>query len=191
MPAAAPVARTFMAAPMAGGYGGVAMPSPARPTPPMAKGKGGIMDRLRRSKHAEDGVASMERGLQPAPAPAFEAAEEVDTAALGVVAATAAREAQRLRAATAAPEYERRELLADLGTRLQALARDLGGSPKAQAVRALVAELTEDRLAGLAGAELTALWDRALAVLDALASPGGGSADTAARPAFWKRPNEV
>ena len=38
----------------------------------------------------------------------------------------AGREAERLRAAAGAPEYERRELLADLGTRLGALVRDLG-----------------------------------------------------------------
>jgi Ca-activated chloride channel family protein len=183
MPAAAPVARTFMAAPMAGGYGAAGMPAPARPAP-MAKGKGGIMDRLRRSKQPEDGLASMDAGVQPAPAPVFEVSEEVDTAAHGVVSAMAAREAQRLREATDAADYERRELLADLGTRLTALTRDLGGSAQTQAVRTLVAELAEDRLAGLAGAELRALWDRALAVLDELA---GGTADPGARPAFWKR----
>jgi Ca-activated chloride channel homolog len=93
----------------------------------------------------------------------------------------AVREAQRLRSAADAPEYERRELLADLGTRLAALAVGLGGGPTEQAVRSAVAELAEDHLASLSGAALAALWDRALALLDTLA---GG---TEPSPAFWKR----
>jgi Ca-activated chloride channel family protein len=88
------------------------------------------------------------------------------------VRAVAAREAQRLRDAADAPEYERRELLADLGTRLTALASDMGGE-RAQSVRALIQDLAEDRLAGLTGQALTALWDRALAFLDALAGKQG------------------
>jgi Ca-activated chloride channel family protein len=97
-----------------------------------------------------------------------------------------AREADRMRAAAAAPEYERRELLADLGTRLEALARDLGGSPDADAVRELAADLTEDRLVGLTGDALTRLWDRVLALLDQLAGGSDGSGGNP-RPAFWKR----
>ncbi len=116
--------------------------------------------------------------------------EEVQTPA--TARDLAAREAQRLRDAAGAPEYERRELLADLGTRLEALAGDLGGSPDAAAIRALVAELHEDRLSGLSGDALTELWDRVLELLDRLAGatdgPGaGGPGSTNARTPFWKR----
>jgi Ca-activated chloride channel family protein len=197
MPAAAPIARTFMAAPMAGGYGATgmsapaSMPSPARPAPPKAK-SGGILDRLRRSNREDSAAMDAELpfgpppGVQPeaAPSPALEREESpIDPA----VSATAVRGARRLREATGAPEYEKRELLADLGTRLQALARELGASPQAQTVRALLVELTEDRLSELGGASLVALWDRVLAVLDELASPSGGAGGSGARPAFWKR----
>jgi Ca-activated chloride channel family protein len=88
------------------------------------------------------------------------------------VPATATREAQRLRAAEQAPEWERRELLADLGTRLGAVAMALGADARADTVRALAAELAEDRLAALAGDALRGLWDRTLALLDQLAGAG-------------------
>jgi Ca-activated chloride channel family protein len=116
----------------------------------------------------------------------------------------AVQEAERLRAAAEAPEYERRELLADLGTRLAAFVKTFGEGRAVTAVRSLVADLAEDRLAGVSGAELARLWDRALAVLDALAAgtapaspeqeagpgqdagPGDGPGPSQPR-AFWKR----
>jgi hypothetical protein len=88
------------------------------------------------------------------------------------IRAVASREARRLRDAADAPDFARRELLADLGTRLAALASDFGGE-QAQAVRALILELAEDRLAGVTGQALAGLWDRVLALLDALAGKQG------------------
>ncbi len=132
------------------------------------------MDRLRRPS-----VAQPSRGRRRDEEPELEL-RQVETPVS--VRQLAAREAERLRAAAAAPEYERRELLSDLGTRLEALVRDLGGSPDAAAVRHLAADLAEDHLAGLSGDALTELWERALQLLDHLAgeqpAPGG---------AFWKR----
>jgi len=121
-----------------------------------------------------------------------------------VVREVAAQEARRLRAAAEAPEYERRELLADLGTRLAAFVKTFGEGRAVTAVRSLVADLAEDRLAGVSGAALAQLWDRALALLDALAAgtapaspeqeagpgqdagPGDGPGPSQPR-AFWKR----
>jgi Ca-activated chloride channel family protein len=90
-------------------------------------------------------------------------------------------EAVRLRALTGAQEYERREALADLGTRLDVLARDLPGGDLVERIRDLVRDLAEDRLAG---ADVDALWQRTLALLDELA--GTGSEDKGSK-AFWKR----
>jgi Ca-activated chloride channel homolog len=126
------------------------------------------------------------RGGTAMPAPPEELEAEVAAPPSVSVRELAASEAQRLRAAVAAPEYERRELLADLGTRLEALARELGGSAEATSVRDLAAELTEGHLAGLAGDAMTELWDRVLQLLDRLAGPtseGGGPTSAA----FWKR----
>jgi Ca-activated chloride channel homolog len=127
---------------------------------------------------------------------ATEVAEELmESEAPASVRELAAGEAERLRSAAAAPEYERRELLADLGTRLEALARDLGGSSDAAAVRQLAADLAEDHLAGLSGDALADLWDRALQILDHLAGEPpatggpatGGSSSGQPPAAFWKR----
>jgi Ca-activated chloride channel family protein len=100
------------------------------------------------------------------------------------VRALAAQEAARLRAAADAPDYEKREMLADLGTRLEALLRQAGDVAD---LRHLVLVLSEEHLHGLSPQELAQVWDRALAVLDALAAdtaPGR----TAPKPkAFWKR----
>jgi len=90
-------------------------------------------------------------------------------------------EAVRLRALTDAPGYERREALADLGTRLDALVRELPGGDLGQRVRDLIRELAEDRLAA---ADLDDLWQRTLALLDELA--GKGSKEKGSKP-FWKR----
>ena len=134
-------------------------------------------------------------GTLPPPPPGTEAAGGVPD----VVREVAAQEARRLRAAAGAADYERRELLSDLGTRLAALSGALGRGRAAEAVRSLVAQLAEDRLAGLSGAELAQLWDRVLALLDALASgtdpvegpapdagPAARGGSAGDRP-FWKR----
>jgi Ca-activated chloride channel family protein len=144
---------------------------------PAARRGGGLADRLRKAR--------------PERARPVDAAEE-QTGAVAVPASVrelAAREARRLRETADAPEYERRELLADLGTRLAALIADLGGGPAAQAVRSVVDELAEDHLAALSGTDLVALWDRALALLEGLAAgtPLGGDGGSGGQRAFWKR----
>ncbi|MBX6752115.1 MAG: VWA domain-containing protein, partial [Micromonosporaceae bacterium] len=168
MLAAAPMPAPAASAPMAATpMEGFAQPTAApRGIPLFRRGRGLAGRAPKRAEAVEPrtgGVAPpwspMEAEIGPAPAGVPDAVREV-----------AAQEARRLRAAAGAPEYERRELLADLGTRLAALTVDLGGRPAAQAVRSLVAELAEDRLAGVSGAELAQLWDRALALLDALAA---------------------
>jgi Ca-activated chloride channel family protein len=103
--------------------------------------------------------------------------------ALDEARAQAAEEVRRLRAAQDAPEADRRDLLADLGSRLTALLRHLesaGVEATALApVRELATALAGEAAARATGADLAALWDRALRVLEALADPGR-------RTAFWK-----
>jgi Ca-activated chloride channel family protein len=118
------------------------------------------------------------------PSTSVPAAEQESLQPLSLLAAVAADEARALRAASGAAEYERRDLLADLGTRLAALAGELGTGPQAQAVRSLIEELAEQRLASVSGGALDALWDRALALLDALA---GSSGSAGPRAEFWKQ----
>ncbi|WP_433608610.1 VIT domain-containing protein [Dactylosporangium sp. CA-139114] len=86
----------------------------------------------------------------------------------------AAQEAARLREAEGRPEYERRELLEDLGSRLAALAL-----PE---LRALADALTAQAIVTRPLAEL---WEFALGELDRVAG-GGGNAEPQ-RKAFWKR----
>ncbi len=102
---------------------------------------------------------------------------------LAQVRIQAAEEAQRLRSAADSPEYERRELLADLGTRLVALIRQLETAGvdvrRLAAARELAAALAGDSAATMPADEFAAVWARALTVLDELAATG--------RPkAFWK-----
>jgi Ca-activated chloride channel family protein len=119
--------------------------------------------------------------------------EAIDGTAAAAALAAVRSEVARLRASAGAPDYEKRELLADLGTRLRAFAGDIGGSAQATAVRELLAELVEEQLARLAGGELTALWDRVLAALDVLAAGGQAGGPAAERPggsgrsAFWRK----
>ncbi|MFG2044309.1 VIT domain-containing protein [Dactylosporangium sp. NPDC048998] len=84
----------------------------------------------------------------------------------------AAQEAARLREAEGRPEYERRELLEDLGSRLAAL-----GLPQ---LRALAEALTPQAIAARPFAEL---WQFVLEELDKAA----GAASQPSRGAFWKR----
>jgi Ca-activated chloride channel family protein len=111
--------------------------------------------------------------------PRKETAAVVD---LSPIVGQATEEAARLRAAHDAPQHERRELLADLGSRLAALVRHYGGEASLDPVRELVGQLDADRPLLLPGDEFEQLWTRTLAVLDDLAgSPAKGSR------AFWKK----
>jgi Ca-activated chloride channel family protein len=108
--------------------------------------------------------------------------------ALTEARAQAAEEARRLRAAEGGDEYARRELLADLGTRLDALVRHLvdrgvdadGLAP----VRDLARDLGADRPMSVSSDALADLWARSLRVLDDFAGSPGSVSD---RTAFWKR----
>jgi Ca-activated chloride channel family protein len=85
----------------------------------------------------------------------------------------ATQEAARLREAEGRPEYERRELLEDLGSRLAALSL-----PE---LRTLAEALTPQSIAARPFSEL---WQLALTELDRVAA---GGAPEPARKAFWKR----
>ncbi|WP_432975701.1 VIT domain-containing protein [Dactylosporangium sp. CA-233914] len=85
----------------------------------------------------------------------------------------AAQEAARLREAEDRPEFERRELLEDLGSRLAALA--------IPALRALAEALTPEAIAARPFEEV---WQFVLTELDRAA--GGGRSETS-RATFWRR----
>jgi Ca-activated chloride channel family protein len=139
----------------------------AAPMAPMMMAPGAMPSRSRgitgRSSRARGGAAMPARLGRPAP----------DLPLAGV----AAEEAARVRAAAGAPLYERRELLADLGSRLAALLRQASG---AGPLRDLVAELDGDRPLTVSREEFEQLWTRTLQVLDELAG-------TARSRPFWKR----
>ncbi|WP_214405971.1 VIT domain-containing protein [Pseudonocardia lacus] len=90
----------------------------------------------------------------------------------------ARREAQRLRDLAERPEYERREALEDLGSRLAAVAQD---GP----LRELAEALRPDAMRGRG---LEELWAHVLRVLDAVAGkPAETPAEPSARTSFWRR----
>ncbi len=125
---------------------------------------------------------------QPAPVAESRLGEEmrIDPDQLGELRRLCAEEATSLRAATEAPERERRELLADVGTRLDALVRHLGASftDELAPLRRIVSELEADRPLGVPRDVFEDLWSRTLQVLDDLAV----SAATPKRAReFWKR----
>jgi Ca-activated chloride channel family protein len=99
----------------------------------------------------------------------------------------AAVEARRLRSSAHLPEYERREILADLASRLTALISHLAsmGVPEAAyaPLRRLVERLNE-------GGNLELMWAEALRVLDAFAatvSVVAPAPEGDRRRTFWKR----
>ncbi len=113
-------------------------------------------------------------------------------------------ELRRLNAEALRPELERRELLADLGTRLAALARHPGTAPgdALAAVRRLAELLAGDGALLASASEFAQLWSRVLAVLAAVAdgrpvpeqSSTGAAGDdahrtegTRARGPFWRK----
>jgi Ca-activated chloride channel family protein len=163
MPMAAPGAAmpmgavADMAMPMADEYADAddtraPLPPPAQPawTPPARPATGGMVraggKRSRRPQLFERARVS--------PSPAAERADEA--AVLPDLRAVAAEEAQRLRDAAGLAEYERRELLEDLGSRLAVLARS---GPLHELAQALRPE-------ALAGRPLDEIWAEALRVLD-------------------------
>ncbi|HTJ33984.1 MAG TPA: VIT domain-containing protein [Dactylosporangium sp.] len=152
----------------AGGYPVAAQPmamppmAPPVPAPASAPGALGGLQRKRAGRGSSRMFASR-------PSPAVEAAP----AQQGVdVQELAAQEAARLRAAESRPEYERRELLEDLGSRLAAL-----GVP---ALRELAEALTPQAISARPFADL---WRYVLETLDRAA----GTSAKPSRGAFWKR----
>jgi Ca-activated chloride channel family protein len=91
--------------------------------------------------------------------------------------ALATREAQRLRALAARPEYERREALEDLGSRLAVLA---GRGPLRELAEALRPEAIRAR-------PFEQLWAYALEVLDAVAGGAPGPGQPGRGSSFWRR----
>ncbi|MEV8515651.1 VIT domain-containing protein [Dactylosporangium sp. NPDC051484] len=144
---------------------------PARPAMPMAmpapQPYGGGATLSRKSV----GRGSSRMMMPPMPAMARAQAEEERATAVDV-RELAAQEATRLREAESRPEYERRELLEDLGSRLAALGLTQ--------LRALAEALTPRAIAARPFAEL---WQFVLEELDKAA----GAASKPSRGAFWKR----
>jgi hypothetical protein len=97
-----------------------------------------------------------------------------DEGALAEARGQARDEVERLRAAADATEADRRETLADLGTRLAALVRHLESARVDEQtlapVRELQAALADDAPLSLPAETVAQLWTRALEVLDALAA---------------------
>jgi Ca-activated chloride channel family protein len=90
----------------------------------------------------------------------------------------AAVEAQRLRDGADAPAYRRREMLADLASRLGVLLRGLTDAAYTP-LRDLVAALDS-------GGDLEVQWSEAIAVLSAFAGDAKPAPARARKP-FWKR----
>ncbi|MGI5237519.1 VIT domain-containing protein [Dactylosporangium sp. CA-139066] len=149
----------------------MAMPAPGAPPapPPMSVPApaarpfpvGGAVQRKRAGRGSS----------RPFAAPASVAAERPEKEAVDV-RELAAQEAARLRAAESRPEYERRELLEDLGSRLAAL-----GVP---ALHELTEALTPRSMSARPFVEL---WQYVLEALDRAAA----TSPKPSRVAFWKR----
>jgi Ca-activated chloride channel family protein len=150
---------------------GAAPPRAMMMPAPMAAGPG-VLGRARSMKPSRGGV---DRDL------AKRAKEQAETALVAFKAALAV-EAERLREAEGAPAYERREILADLGTRLGVLLDDLDrqspGAP-VDRVRQLAQRCAGDRPLTLADDEFERLWADARTAL--------GEPVTDRSRSFWKR----
>ncbi len=83
-------------------------------------------------------------------------------------------EASRLHAGASLPDHERRDLLADLTSRLDTLLADLVG-PVYDPLRRLIAHLKT-------GGDVTALWTEATRVLDAFTAT-----EPDRKKSFWRR----
>ena len=179
-PAAPPMVAAAMMRPMAGpAFTGA--PAPAVPLMP------GALPAPARAKEVAGGIAGAaaqaagrilgRRRNEAGPAPsAVPAPSEVDSARDQV-----AEELSRLREATGQPDYERRELLADLASRLHALVRHLGERGVDETGYAQLGDLAA---AIDAGGDLDALWTRAISVLERFSGVHGGADRSRS---FWKR----
>jgi Ca-activated chloride channel family protein len=176
----------------AGGMRLAALRAPDAAGLPAALSLGGGQPRPRLAGRASDGTlmasGTPEGGGIPTPSGFRAAAGDAVAgmqAELVSVRELAAVEVRRLRSAGAMPEYERREMLADLASRLTAVLSHLAsrGIPESAyaPLRALVERLN-------AGGDLEALWIEALRVLDTTAAQVSvRAAERDRRRTFWKR----
>jgi Ca-activated chloride channel family protein len=154
----------------AGGMRLMAMRSPGPARGFMAAGgfAGAAQDAVVRAVGAVAAATSAVTGARPE----LEAIREV-----------AAIEARRLRESAGLPGYERRELLADLASRLTVLIGQPGApgtpEPAYASLRRLATTLD-------AGGDLETLWAEAVRVLEAFAADAT-AAETDRRNTFWKR----
>jgi len=161
----------------------------ARPAPPMS---GGLLQAGKRGRSLGLGRARRGGG-QPAASPREATGDESVRVVAELTAARTqlAEEAALLRGAAGAPLYERRELLADVGSRLGALVRHLStlgfGRSMVDRAQGLAAELEADRPLGVPEDAFSDLWTRTLALLDELASDTPPPASGKPRKEFWKR----
>ncbi|WBQ04777.1 VIT domain-containing protein [Kribbella sp. CA-293567] len=151
----------------------------------------------RSSARLRPGLNAMSRSAMHSAPAGF--SEELQSAhdPLTEARAQAAAEAQLLRTAGTPTLLQRRIILSDLASRLDALLRTTGS--EAEALRQLITELAAlDSSTAVVEAELDALWERALRVLDEFAgttpTTGGPADDAHPAPAdavpkrqFWKR----
>lgn len=153
---AMPVAASFAGAAPGGGYGA---PPPAVAAAPMA--------RAAAPKRMRDSVSMPVPPPMPVPVPVQEPADLREIVAL---------EVQRLEKDVALPSWERRDLLADLASRLGTLIAGRQGDAHAP-LHGLVAEIT-------AGGDVDELWARALDVLREFVA--GKTAEPERRRRFWR-----
>jgi Ca-activated chloride channel family protein len=105
-----------------------------------------------------------------------------------VPVATFAAEAARLRAATGATEGERRRLLSDLASRLDAVVGEPAVEESLVRLRRLLDELRGDAAQRVPADEFERLWQQMQELLDELAgSPPPAPPATPRRRDFWKR----
>jgi Ca-activated chloride channel family protein len=98
-------------------------------------------------------------------------------------------EAARMRSAAGAPERERRQLLADLASRLDAMLRDrhLTADDRLAGLRRLLGEVRGEVAMRVPADELDRLWQRMQELLDQLTGSTPAAQATPGRPDFWKR----
>lgn len=160
--AAAPA--PFAAAPA---YGGAVPPPPSAPR--------AMRSRSGARSVAPEGAPIAPPGSMPVPPPgSMPAPPAVDPADLREVVT---REIQRLEQDASLPSWERRDLLADLASRLGILVAGRSG-PAYEPMRGLFAEIT-------AGGDVEKLWARTLEVLREFVSDGT-PAEPERRKRFWR-----
>jgi Ca-activated chloride channel family protein len=165
--------------------------SASRPAPGAATSYSGPV-----AEAAAADLSAGPRGFAPTPAPVPPFAKRArggrGSATIDALRPILAEEAARLRANAAADEPTRRAILADLSTRLTAALRQLTApeaDPRTAGLRSLAADLAAcDGPTPPRGADLTALYERAITTLTALTHPTTPDPTTrGSRANFWKR----